>query len=365
METNSTTSQRWELGEGWLLPPTRGAAEADVTTRRRLRRVVLPLAVLLCAVLAAFGLSLADPGGRSATRVDWVAVKEAAGRRANGAGQAGNGAGLVTETTAAPPSSVVTFNDPGAPGLGGGKTGPVDEGGPVASTTPGPEGGPVVVSPDPPPSTQTDTAPPDDETRQIAIVGGTYDDRSGGVIGTTFLFDRHASGADLGAVTITGPTGWNDDTPFTCGDWQPPGSAGDLVPCWVFTPPVSGTYRADADSGGQHFDASFTVDASSQLAPPQITDFTGTTSDVAAHWAAQDAGSFVLRVNDVAFQYSREKALRGPRRGGELSNLSLTGGSQYQIVVFEFSADITANDQLPANANVSADSVVFTPSPTQ
>jgi YVTN family beta-propeller protein len=56
----------------------------------------------------------------------------------------------------------------------------------------------------------------------LPVAGGTYFDRTGGLIGTTFVFDPTTIAGTLPSAAMTGPTSWNAGNPFNCDRYQPP-----------------------------------------------------------------------------------------------------------------------------------------------
>src|SRR6185312_6928916 len=55
-----------------------------------------------------------------------------------------------------------------------------------------------------------------DAPAEMSVIGGTFLDRDGGIVGTSFLFDPLLPGGTVPFLAIRGPTGWNANNALTC-----------------------------------------------------------------------------------------------------------------------------------------------------
>jgi murein DD-endopeptidase MepM/ murein hydrolase activator NlpD len=192
----------------------------------------------------------------------------------------------------------------------------------------------------------------------LAVTGGTFVDRTLGLIGTSFLSDPIGVGGTIPFYDVSGPSGWNSNNPFRCNRYQPPATASNRAICWQFVLPVSGQYTAVASDGMQ---SSFTLNAASQLAAPQITNLNLTPGQVTVSWTAeQTAPSFLVRINPIPFTgITGEMVVPGNTRTLTLPNLTLLGGQPYQAVIFAFSQDVRTPGPLVGPFNIGAHAVAF------
>ena len=126
-------------------------------------------------------------------------------------------------------------------------------------------------------------------SQSLAITGGTYFDRTAGLVGTSFLFDPTTPAGTLPFVAVTGPPSWNSGNPHNCFRYQPPGTATPRSICWLFTLPITGSYTAQGTAGSTAFTGTFSVDAANQLAAPQITSLQVGAGSVTVGWTQAGA----------------------------------------------------------------------------
>jgi hypothetical protein len=204
--------------------------------------------------------------------------------------------------------------------------------------------------------TATATAPP------VSIVGGTYNDREGGVIGTAFLYDPTDAAGLINAVAVQGPESWNGGQAFSCGRYQPSGTAGNRSLCWVFTSPITGQYTATATIGDVTRSANFSINSGLTLDAPVVTVSDFASDHVSIQWTAlSSAKSFLVRVNPTPFTgaVTVERVESGDTRSTTFSGLTLPDGT-YQAVVFAFDNDVITPGALGTGFNIGAQGVGFT-----
>ncbi|HTP45431.1 MAG TPA: choice-of-anchor Q domain-containing protein [Casimicrobiaceae bacterium] len=131
--------------------------------------------------------------------------------------------------------------------------------------------------------------------------------------------------------------------------------------CWTLALPITGNYSAQGIAGGTPFTGTSSLDATSQLAAPQITSLTTGADSVTVGWTAPpDAGSFLVRVNAVPFTgIIDEEIVSGASRAATFTGLGLISGANYQVTVFAFSDDLLTPDSLSGVFNISTHSENF------
>ncbi|HEX7273417.1 MAG TPA: choice-of-anchor Q domain-containing protein [Casimicrobiaceae bacterium] len=131
--------------------------------------------------------------------------------------------------------------------------------------------------------------------------------------------------------------------------------------CWTLALPITGNYSAQGIAGGTPFTGTSSLDATSQLAAPQITSLTPGADSVSVGWTAPpEAGSFLVRVNAVPFTgIIDEKIVSGTSRGATFTGLGLISGANYQVTVFAFSEDLLTPDPFSGLFNISVHSQNF------
>ena len=194
------------------------------------------------------------------------------------------------------------------------------------------------------------------------VSGGTSFGNSPGQSGMSCIYNPTVLGGTIPFVDVRGPAGWNGGNPFRCNLYQPPGIALNRSIAWqADVAPFTGDYIAEGSVGGQVLSAQFSVDASSQLADPQVTSVTVASNQVTVQWTASpDARSFLVRVNPIPFTgITGEMVVGGEARSLTLTGLSLASGGQYQAGVFAFSKDVKTPGDMDGQFNISAHSVTF------
>jgi murein DD-endopeptidase MepM/ murein hydrolase activator NlpD len=203
----------------------------------------------------------------------------------------------------------------------------------------------------------------------IAVVGGTFVDRTGAVVGTSFLIDPNVQPGRVSFWDVTGPTGWNSGSVYRCPDYQPNGTAQNRSICWMFEPAISGQYTAQGLVGAIPVVGSFQINSNSRLTAPQIISFVRGLVSIDVSWEAPPIGarSFLVRLSRFPpsnpFQASdivQETVVAGATRFTSLSVASLVPGQDYRIDVFAFSHDVRIPDPLVSPFNMASDSVIFT-----
>jgi len=131
--------------------------------------------------------------------------------------------------------------------------------------------------------------------------------------------------------------------------------------CWTFTLPITGSYTAQGTAGATLFSGTSTLDATNQLAAPQITSVTTSAGSVTVGWTRPSgAKSFLVRVNAIPFTgVIGEKIVSGASTTATLTGLTLTTGANYQVNVFAFSQDVRTPEPLGTVFNISADNQAF------
>jgi hypothetical protein len=202
----------------------------------------------------------------------------------------------------------------------------------------------------------------------VTIAGGTWNDSNGeggsNVIGTAFLFDPTPGGDALSSLTITGPSGWNANSPLGLTFYHPPGMGTDRDMDWRAIAPVSGTYQAVGVGIANHT-GSVVIDPSSTLPPPQITDSSEDfgLGDVSVTWTDPvGATSYLVRVSENPFPgfVTGEQVVPSGTTSFTLHGLDLTPGQEYQLTIFAFSSDIFSG-AITSPFNMSTDDTFFTP----
>ena len=199
----------------------------------------------------------------------------------------------------------------------------------------------------------------------VELAGGTYFDSFDGLIGTGFVMNPTlANGQSISHIDIRGPNGWNSNQVFQLNLYQPNGIAQNRSVGWAFTPPISGIYTSTAQiMNGQPVTSFFSIDASSQITAPLITNVVGSVSQVSVDWSAtSEMRSFLVRLERVPFDgVIAETVVAGSERSLTFNGLSLTSGTLHRVVIFAFYNDIKTPGSVTSPADLSADSETFTP----
>lgn len=205
----------------------------------------------------------------------------------------------------------------------------------------------------------------------ISVTGGAWSNRDAGPLGTTFVYepelDVHGPGyapLPMPFIDVSGPSGWNAGRSYRCSLYRPQGMSAQRSICWLPAPTVTGEYVARTKVEGLVAipQANVTIDASSVIAAPQITQVTIGDGQVALRWSATSAAaSFLLRVNPDPFDGSvvNELVVTGNRRSATIA-LSLVSGKTYQAVVWAFSQDLTTAAPLTGPFSIASHSITFT-----
>jgi hypothetical protein len=195
------------------------------------------------------------------------------------------------------------------------------------------------------------------------LAGGTWNGRGDGVIGTAFLFDPLTSIGPITSMTITGPAGWNDGSPFTNFVYRPAGIAPDKSVGWMFFPAVSGNYVGTTLIAGETLTSTLFVDSSEILAPPEVTGVTAATSAVSVSWTGDASHeSYLLRIDGIPFEELGVQAqivLDGTARSHTFTGLSLVPGVQYFAFLSAFNDDLTEEGPIPEQFNIGAHGQLF------
>jgi len=196
-------------------------------------------------------------------------------------------------------------------------------------------------------------------------VGGTYNDRNGGLIGTGFLFDPTDPAGPINSVAIAGPAGWNGGAGLTIFRYQPSGIATTRSVWWAFAPAIatSGTYTATATIGGVVRRATFSIDAASTLEAPQITSVDPGTSQVTITWTdSPSPQAFLVAVVPVPFTgfYAAARVVSGDTRTLTFNGLSLVPGGSYQAFVSAYDKDVITPGAIGSQFNIGSHAVPFT-----
>ncbi|MGH9851661.1 MAG: IPT/TIG domain-containing protein [Blastocatellia bacterium] len=195
------------------------------------------------------------------------------------------------------------------------------------------------------------------------FAGGTFFDRTGGVVGTTFLFIPVTPTGILSNVDVQGPAGWNSNRQLRVSRYQPSGMAAERSIWWEFTQPVTGVYASFASTGSQSYESRASINAANTLPAPEITELTVSRVQVTFRWTASSAAqSFLVRINPLPFAGSitREVIVPGNSRTVTLSGLSLVSGATYQALVHALSLDVATPGAIAGQFNISAHSTSFT-----
>ena len=206
---------------------------------------------------------------------------------------------------------------------------------------------------------ETSTGPP-----PVEIAAGTWYDRDLGVIGTAFGFDPSPGEDPLSSLTITGPSGWNDDSNLVLSSpfYAPPGMGSGLAMEWSGILPVTGTYQA-LGVGTSNHTGSAELNTESTLPAPEITSGGRDieSGDVSATWTDPvGAQSYLVRVSPVPFVgVTAEQVLPAGTTSYDFGVLELVPGQEYQLTVFAFASDISGGT-LSAPFNMSTDDTFFT-----
>jgi hypothetical protein len=161
-------------------------------------------------------------------------------------------------------------------------------------------------------------------------------------------------------VSVTGPNGWNDDRSAS---FTYPAEAFWVVAPERAAPPVSGTYRVEAEANGQRVTTSFTIadpgqelslttiSAQAQGQPPQ--------QSVAASWTAvPDASGYYARVLNGSTLVPASEDVFTVTPQATLSVGTLEPDAAYFGIVYAANFDTTAESPLlPAQLSLS-DSIV-------
>ena len=196
---------------------------------------------------------------------------------------------------------------------------------------------------------------------QLAVSGGTWNDRQIGLIGTSFAFSSVVDGVAVPHLDVSGPAGWNAGSAFRFLSFTPPGMSVDRSMGWQLIPPVSGEYTGTISQGGSTYRAEFEINATSQLEPPEVTRLRVTGGSVSISWKpGADAESFLVRINAVPFIGSVvvERVVPAQDRSASF-NIALEPGD-YQAVVWAFPEDLTTPGSFQSSFDIASDFRLFT-----
>lgn len=197
------------------------------------------------------------------------------------------------------------------------------------------------------------------------VADGTLDP-----IGVAFFFRfRKADNTGPTAtfnVTLTGPSGWNKDAPFTINNW----GVGTPYYAWSsFTDPkaISGTYTLSTTIDDTSYTTTFTVNAADTM--PAIATNTPsaiTTSGATGTWSAVN-GAAIYRafIQDTGTGAAQPGSVFTTGLTATITGAGLTAAKPYRFVVDAYSFDprsflIGTSAPLPAKFNTSRNRTDFT-----
>jgi hypothetical protein len=195
---------------------------------------------------------------------------------------------------------------------------------------------------------------------------GTWASNTNSVFGTHRLYRfRVKTGQTIPAQTslnfsLTGPTGWNNNTPSTVNV-----TAGDVATNSVvrygilFISPVSGNYQMSVTYDNETFvSQSVAVDiTAAALSRPVITITEASTTSVSATWTSvPEAQVYYLRAVNNADGTSDKFSSFTTTTGATISGLTLDTTKNPSVFVYAFNYDVTSIGTItfPTNAKVAS-----------
>ncbi|MDA2919706.1 hypothetical protein MYX76_09490 [Desulfobacterota bacterium AH_259_B03_O07] len=198
---------------------------------------------------------------------------------------------------------------------------------------------------------------------ELQIAGGTYYDMRQGLVGTSFLIKRTTPFGTITFVNIHGPPGWNGSKPFVAKLYQQQGISKDFTVHWVFTPPITGKYKAYASAGGKKLEAVFYIDTRSRMRAPQIVGQKLKRARTIIEWLIllePNERSFLVKIEAYpSNRILKYAVLPGNRRSVAFENVPFVTGTKYRSMVFAFSKDVRSPTEMTGPFNMSAYTIPY------